>query len=282
MLYASVNRAKDGLVTRDDTKDDCVEFLHWALPRLRMRWAGYRKVRRQVCRRLRSRVAELGLADLAAYRDRLEADADEWATLDALTRITISRFRRDHAVFELIEEQVLPELARQRSTLSAWSVGCASGEEPYTLAIGWNLKLAHRLPGATLAVLATDVDPQLLRRAARACYPISSLRVLPESWRAAAFDERDGQWCVRDEHRRLVRLRPHDVRDAPPNGPFDLVLCRNLAFTYFDTDLQREVADQLATCLRPGGALVVGTHERVPDGVTTLAPWLRCVYRHRI
>jgi chemotaxis protein methyltransferase CheR len=263
----------------DGAQAECVEFLQWALPRLRMRWTGFAKVRRQVCRRLRSRVAELGLPDLAAYRDHLEAEPGEWAALEALTHITISRFRRDRRTFALIENEVLPELARRRSALSAWSAGCASGEEPYTLAIAWDLEVSPRLPGVTLTLLATDADAQMLRRAERACYPAGSLRELPDAWRAAAFVERDGELCLRDQHRRLVTLRRHDVRHAPPDGPFDLVLCRNLAFTYFDTGLQREVADRLAGCLRPGGALVVGGHEQLPDGVTTLDPWLRCVYR---
>jgi chemotaxis protein methyltransferase CheR len=69
-----------------------VDFLQWALPRLGLRWAGFRKVRRQVCRRLRRRLGELELADLDAYREHLEAHPEEWTVLDALIPITISRF----------------------------------------------------------------------------------------------------------------------------------------------------------------------------------------------
>jgi chemotaxis protein methyltransferase CheR len=70
----------------------CVEFLQWALPRLGLRWAGFRKVRRQVCRRVRRRAAVLGLPDLEAYRTYLDDHPDECAVLDGLTPITISRF----------------------------------------------------------------------------------------------------------------------------------------------------------------------------------------------
>jgi chemotaxis protein methyltransferase CheR len=73
----------------------CVVFLQWALPRLRVRWAGFRKVRRQVCRRVWRRARELGLADLVAYRAYLEEHPEEWALLDSMARITISRFYRD-------------------------------------------------------------------------------------------------------------------------------------------------------------------------------------------
>src|SRR5438477_9810042 len=122
---------------------DCVEFLQWALPRLRMRWDGFRKVRRQVCRRIERRSRELGLTDLAAYRDYLERRPDEWARLDALCRVTISRFYRDRETFAALEQEVLPALARGGAEIEVWSAGCASGEEPYTLALLWKLELAR-------------------------------------------------------------------------------------------------------------------------------------------
>ena len=114
---------------------ECVAFLQWALPRLRLRWAGFRKVRRQVCRRIQRRMRELDLGDFAAYRTLLETHAEEWGTLDGMCRITISRFCRDKAVFEVLASTVLPELARRalsrdRAMVTVWSAGCGSGEEP--------------------------------------------------------------------------------------------------------------------------------------------------------
>jgi len=90
---------------------ECVEFLQWCLPRLRLRWAGFRKVRRQVCRRIRTRMEELGLRDLEAYREHLEAHADEWPLLDGLCRITISRLYRDGGLFDFLGAKGLPALA---------------------------------------------------------------------------------------------------------------------------------------------------------------------------
>ena len=257
---------------------ECVEFLRWALPRLHLSWPGFRKVRRQVCRRVERRRQELGLADVAAYRARLEERAEEWAVLDGLCRVTISRFYRDRGLWDFLEREALPELAagaagRGDAALEAWSAGCASGEEPYTLAVMWALAPPSRFPGLELHVLATDVDEDVLRRAREACYAASSLRDVPEPWRSRAFAERDGLLCLRPELARDVTFARHDVRDEPPGGPFDLVLCRNLAFTYFDPDLQRAVGDRLAGCLHPGGALVLGAHESMPAGVRGLAPW---------
>jgi hypothetical protein len=84
------------------TDANCVAFLQWALPRLGRRWAGYRKVRRQVCRRVSRRMGELGLGSFAEYRSHLEREPDEWPRLDALTNITISRFYRDRAVYDFL------------------------------------------------------------------------------------------------------------------------------------------------------------------------------------
>jgi chemotaxis protein methyltransferase CheR len=242
------------------TDAECVAFLQWALPRLRLRWAGFRKVRRQVCRRISRRQAELGLDGVDAYRARLESDPAEWGVLERLCRITISRFWRDRALFEALRDEVLPALGPD---VAAWSAGCASGEEPYSLV------LAAEEAGVGLRVLATDVDPVLLERARRARYPESSLRELPPELRRRAFE---GELLKR-EYRARIECALHDLRTGPPDGPFDLVLCRNLLFTYFEEELQREVGGQLAASVRPGGALVVGRHETLPDGLEGLEPW---------
>jgi chemotaxis protein methyltransferase CheR len=263
----------------------CVEFLRWALPRLGLRWEGFRRVRRQVCRRLRRRLTELGLGDLDAYREHLRQHPEEWAVLDGLTPITISRFSRDRAVFASIEQDVLPALAGSalaagRPRLRAWSAGCASGEEPYTLALMWLLALAPRFAGLGFEILATDRDATMLRRARRARYERASLRELPPRWRADGFTLEDGLHVLRPEPRRLVGIRRHDLGDAAPAGPFDLVLCRNAAFTYFAAERQRAVRDRLAAVLRPGGALVLGLHEELPGPAPAFESWgARAVFR---
>ena len=259
------------------TDGECVEFLQWALPRLRMRWAGFRKVRRQVCRRIERRLLDLDLSDVTAYRAYLEATPEEWQSLDALCGVTISRFYRDRGVFEFLERSVLPQLAAETATrgaaVEAWSAGCASGEEPYTLVLVWEYAVRPSFPAVGLHVLATDADETMIRRARAASYGESSLRELPSPWRRRGFVRRGGRCHLRPRFRQPVTVECHDVRDSIPNGPYDLVLCRNLAFTYFEPALQREVAERLALALRPGGALVVGSHERLPEGSGGLTPW---------
>ena len=110
---------------------ECVAFLQWCLPQLGMRWGGFRKVRRQVCKRVSRRIDILGLADPDAYRLYLESHDDEWTTLGSLCRVTISRFYRDRGVFDGLRARVLPLLveaasARGDDRVRCWCAGCAS------------------------------------------------------------------------------------------------------------------------------------------------------------
>lgn len=257
--------------------DECVELLRWALPRLRLRWEGFRKVRRQVCRRIERRFGELGLSDAAAYRRYLEATPGEWQHLDGLCHVTVSRFYRDLAVFAFLESTVLPELARRAvergRAVEVWSAGCASGEEPYSVVLCWEQAVRPSILGTALQVHATDADEVMVRRARAAAYAAGSLRDVPEPLRRAAFVHRGERYHLRPRFRRLVTVEPGDVRDPSPTDRYDLVLCRNLAFTYFELALQQEVARRLARSLRPGGALVVGSHETLPEGGHGLDPW---------
>lgn len=250
--------------------DELVGFLQWALPRLGLRWAGCRRVRGQVGKRLARRLRALGLADLGAYRARLEAgDPAEWGELEGMTRISISRFWRDREVFARLAGEVLPGLARDAlaggTPLRCWSAGCASGEEPYTLALIWERLLAPAFPGLGLRLLATDVEARMLERARRACYPRSSLKELPAAWVAACFTAgAEGEACLEPRLRGRVELRQADLRRELPDETFDLVLCRNLAFTYFAASEQPALLARLLGRLRPGGVLVIGRKERLP------------------
>lgn len=255
---------------------ECIAFLQWALPRLHLRWAGFRKPRRQVCKRIRRRMGQLGLESAAAYRAYLEANSDEWGRLDGLCRVTISRFYRDRAVMDHLGAVVLPglaELAERRGDrhLECWTIGCASGEEPYSLALIWHFRVGTGHPGVRLRIRATDVDPLLLERAREACYEPSSLRDLPPGWMAEAFERRAGLFCLRRRFRQGVVVELADVRCGGPPGPLDVILCRNVAFTYFDDGEQRRVLGDLLARLRPGGVLVLGSHERLPADQWPLA-----------
>lgn len=250
----------------------CVEFLQWALPGLRMRWAGFRKVRHQVCKRINRRLQFLQLPDIKSYQEYLQRHREEWAVLDGLCRVTISRFFRDRLVFSSLQSLILPELVQRMerrgdTALRIWSAGCAAGEEPYSLSILWDLDVKERAADTQtkIEIIATDSDQRLLDRAIEACYPYSSVKNLPEDWRRRAFVESDGAFCLCPPFRQYVNFICQDVRVETPPGIFDLILCRNLIFTYFEDELQRQILRRMANALQPEGFLVIGIHETLPQ-----------------
>ncbi len=252
-------------------KSECIEFLQWALPEMRMRWAGFRKVRNQVCKRIAKRIRLLGLSDFNAYKDYLSQNPLEWDHLDSYCRITISRFYRDWDVFDFLRDEILPGLAEEalagKRPLMCWSAGCASGEEPYTLALLWDFEFKDRFSDLDFRIVATDIDEQLLTRARTACYPGGSLKGLPETWIQTAFTQVDSEYCL-GEHDWNIQWLQQDIRTTiPEGGPFDLVLCRNLVATYFEPSLQVEIFNQIRSRMRTHAFLVLGCHEALPEGV---------------
>jgi chemotaxis protein methyltransferase CheR len=255
-----------------------IQFLQWCLPRLRLSWSGYRKVRRQVYKHLSTRCQSLGLHSLGDYRSYLESHREEWDILDTLCWIPISRFYRDKAVFEFLEREVLSSLAQLtlaegQRVLRCWSIGCAAGEEPYSLSFLWKLKLQAQFPLVRLFILATDIDVHAISRARRGCYPSSSLKELPETWRMQGFNHTAEGSVIKPEFQEPVTLLEQDIRQSAPAEMFHLILCRYMAFTYFDASLQRAILRQLVGRMSIGSALVVGKDERLPDGDFGLTPW---------
>jgi chemotaxis protein methyltransferase CheR len=265
------------------TDRELAAFMAVALPRLGLRADGFRRVRGTVRKRLTRRLAGLGL-DVHDYGRYLEVHPEEWQWLDACCRITISRFGRDAEVFGELLARRLPEQAAAaradgRARLRMWSAGCASGEEAYAAAIGYRACDAPLQAGLELEVLGTDMEAAVLARAERGGYPVGCLRELPERLRALAFEQRGSEWFVLPPFRAGVRFERGDLRAETPDGPFDVVLCRNVAFTYFAEALQRRVAQALASALRPGGLLVVGAGEVLPEGSLGLVAETPCFYQ---
>ena len=256
----------------------CVRFLQWVLPQLHMRWPGFRKVYGQVCKRIHRRIVELGLSDIAEYRYYLQQHPEEWTVMDAAARVTISRFYRDKMMFAFLQQQVLPGLCHQaiaagHNHLNVWSVGCGSGEEPYSLAIIWQLLLHQHFPDLNLHIVATDADSALCQRAEQASYTYGSIKNLPSAWREQVFVQSGEQYVLKPEYRQNCVFKVQDVRQVLPSDGFDLVLCRNLVFTYFDETQQGEILERMKTVINNNGAIVIGIHESLPNRVTGFLPW---------
>ncbi len=257
---------------------DFIEFLQWALPEMRMRYTGFRKVRKQVRKRVQSRLLELSLKNLDAYRNYLKNNNNEWTFLDSICRITISRFFRDKFLFEDLYKSILPMLAQNaidnnKNIIRIWSAGCASGEEAYTLNLLWNYFLHSNYPSLKIEIIATDADDRMLKRAREAVYPGSSLKELPNELEYRCFEKKEDIYCLKDEFRESVTFLKQDIRNEMPRGPFNIIFCRNLVFTYFEISLQQEISKRIFDLLFPGGFLIAGSHEELPRGDITIKNW---------
>ena len=267
--------------------NDCIIFLQKVLPELGYRWKGFRKVRKQVCKRIQHRLRELDLSDLSAYGQYLEIHKQEWKKLDLLCNITISRFYRDRVVFDSMNTEVLPLLAEnatqnQLKQIRCWSVGSCSAEEAYTMQIIWKLSvLPQHAKEIPLRIIATDRDGSLIERAKKGFYPEGNLKDMPPEWKSLAFVSHESNFQIKDIFKQDVQFLEQDIRKDLPEGEFDLILCRNLVFTYFEDCLQKKVLDRMITKLKPGGFLVVGIHESIQEEDNILIPYKKCIYRKK-
>ncbi len=234
-------------------------FLAEVLPPIGLCPTGFnrRNIRRRVMRRMESH----GIHDFRVYLSLLRRDRTELGIFRSTLTVTISRFFRNRRVFEILTHPILSSLAERKKPARAWSAGCASGEEPFTLRIIWE-ELAD--PKPPLFLLATDIDETCLHRAREGLYRKSSLREVPRSVADRYFLREGEQYRLREEMVRSVEFRKHDLSVDPPPGVFDLVLCRNAAFTYFDVPRRIAVSKAIASALAPGGFLVIGRTEKLP------------------
>ena len=238
--------------------DEFDAFLSEALPPIGLSPSAYR--RRNIKRRIIRRMESAGIHEFHRYLDLVRRDPEELEALRSILVVTISRFFRNAKLFHFMSREILPHLAGKNRPV-AWSAGCASGDEPYSVRMAWE-EMPGEKPG--LALFATDVDPVSLVRAEAGSYPESSLRELPDAFRRKYFRREGNSYRICEGVRRSVQFRRLDLLRDPPPGRFDLILCRNAAFTYFDPEKRLAVAGTFAAALQESGYLVIGRTESLP------------------
>lgn len=224
-------------------------------------------------------MAKLRLATFEDYIDYIRLNPEEGNLLPDIMHITVTRFHRDRLCWaELIK--VLPELVVSGRTTRVLSAGCCGGEEPYTMAIIWKELFEARF--GSIEILAVDMDEPSLERAHKAIYDKWSLRELPDLWREKWFIKSGKRFRVCEEITDMVRFELGHLIHDPLHGPFDLILCRNLFFTYFTRDRRFQAALRLWEALRFSGALMIGEKEGLsPRELELFKPWpdMRCLFQ---
>lgn len=236
------------------------ELLHFIYRERGWDFRGYKE--RSLGRRVAKRLSELGIPSVVGYLSYLKANPGELDGAVSFLTIKVSEFFREPEVFEGIGE-LAGSLFTGPEGIRAWSCGSACGEEAYSLAI----ILSGCLDEGVLKrskIYATDIDPVAIEKARAGVYREEFLRNASLQTRERHFLRSGFLFKVKYSIRNLVSFGILDIVTGCPLRRIDLLFCRNL-FIYFDKHLQESVFEKLHYALKPGGVLVLGRSEAVPQ-----------------
>ncbi len=219
-----------------------------------------------VLRRITRRMQLLHIEDLSEYIDRLRDRPEEVRALSDDLLITVTHFFRDPEVFEKLAKEILPSIVEKKDSnevIRVWSVGCATGEEAYSLAMLLVEQAARRVAAPPMIqVFASDLHIHSLERAREGLYSGDIATDIGEERLKRFFVTESGGYRVRKELRDLVVFAPHNILSDPPFSRLDLISCRNLLI-YLDRDVQRDVIQLFHYALNCDGVLLLGSAESV-------------------
>lgn len=220
-------------------------------------------------RRLLVRVRALRLAGIEAYARHLRRHPEELGRLQRALSIKVTSFFRNRSCFEFLEERIVPDLLRRsalrRQSVAVWSAGCATGEEPYSLAALFASATGRgtRASRAQVRITGTDLDDSALQTAERAVFPARALLDSAPPASAGHFVVRsDGTASPSSRLKSMVRFERESLLDPIGRRDLDLIVCRNVLI-YFSLEHQERILSRFAEALSDGGYLVLGRVERL-------------------
>jgi two-component system, chemotaxis family, CheB/CheR fusion protein len=216
-----------------------------------------------IIRRITRRMAAHELETITDYVDILKTTPAEIDILSKEFLISVTSFFRDQEAFQLLAKNVIPEISENKllvDVLKIWVIGCATGEEAYSLAILVKEHLAEIKKGVEVKIFASDIDKEALARASKGCYPESIRKDVSEERLNNFFTKVGNEYKVRDNIRKMIIFADHDIIHQPPYGKIDLISCRNLMI-YFNPTLQKKIFATLKYCLTTEGYLFLGPSE---------------------
>ncbi|WP_293266789.1 protein-glutamate O-methyltransferase CheR [Neptunomonas sp.] len=224
-----------------------------------------------VYNRLVRRIRALSLSGFNAYFSYLEKHAEEFSLfVNALTTNLTAFFRESHH-FEFLKNIVVPNVGANGSRrIRVWSAGCSMGEEPYSLAMTFNMSDIN-LREWDIKILATDIDSDVLNIAQAGMYGTDRIDAMSQVFKTRFFRKGRGQFTgmvkISDQLRDMVTFKELNLMHTwPMKGPLDVIFCRNVMI-YFDKETQTELLNRMADLLAPGGYLFVG-HSESPFRLT--------------
>ncbi len=212
-------------------------------------------------RRILSRMRLTNTEDFEAYHKYLLSNPQEADLLRNALTINVTKFFRDPEVFELIRREILPDLARRKDSIRIWCAGCATGEEPYSLAIlAYELMALHK--NVSVTIYATDIDTVVLQKAMAGVYDRKALENVDEKrLRKHFISHDDGTFEVHSHIKSLVKFREHDLMSGVPVSRYlDAVTCRNVTI-YFTEKQKNDLTHLFYSALAAEGYYVMGKTE---------------------
>jgi two-component system, chemotaxis family, CheB/CheR fusion protein len=214
-------------------------------------------------RRLLIRMRQHKVSTIGEYRNLLVRDIEERRRLAELLSVTVTEFFRDEMFTDKVLDPLFAKIVGRagRRLIQAWSAGCATGQEPYSLAFLLDSYLnAHGRPCA-FRIFATDINENNLKIAAAGSYPKAILTGIPARYQKF-FIELDGKANVAAAIRSLIEFKRADLCDAPPFSNLDLIFCRNVMI-YLTPEAKTQILKRFHAALAPGAFLVLGASEIV-------------------
>ncbi|MBC2727062.1 CheR family methyltransferase [Desulfosporosinus sp.] len=216
-----------------------------------------------IYRRIESRMRVCHIQDIEEYVRYLQRNAAEVETLFKAILINVTRFFRDSEAFQVLENQVIPELLADKPegyNLRIWIPGCSSGEEVYSLAIIIQECMNKARKNMTLQLFATDIDEDAVLTARTGLYPLSIAEDIHPERLKRFFKQEENRYRISKEIRETIIFASHDLIKDPPFIKVDMISCRNLLI-YFENSLQKKISNLFHFSLLPNGILFLGPSE---------------------
>jgi len=217
-------------------------------------------------RRIQRRLDALDIKSIDDYRQHIQQSPTELDELFKTVLIGVTGFFRDEKAFEALRGYIKKILQSKRrgDTVRVWSVGCATGEEPYSIAIMLEELLEQRKSEVQIQIFATDIDEYALNMGRRGYYTHEQVSDMPRDLLHKYFNSAPNGYEIKKHIRQRVLFSKHDISVDPPFVRLDLVTCRNLLI-YFDNELQKEIIPIFHYALNEDGYLLLGKSENVSD-----------------
>ena len=238
-----------------------------------------------IIRRLERRISINRIDSIEEYVSCLHHYPNETSILFRDLLINVTRFFRDGEAWNYIIETVIPSLLAktpQSMPLRIWSVGCSTGEEPYTLAMLFQEHLMRTNTHREIKIFATDIDADALEVAGTGLYPENIAQDVSPERLKTFFIHTDSGYRINESIRSMVVFAAHNIIKDPPFSRIDLIVCRNLLI-YLKPAMQQKIINSFRFSLPAGGTLFLGSSETAGDNNTALVPvnqkWK--IYQHR-